>query len=103
MDHVSESSELSTASSGATNSDESRRGRPAGGGQNGYKQCVSESVVIPSVCRMCGSTERTNYKNIRRHEHDGIETEWKDCYCADCGQRRTDIFKTKTAVTEEAR
>lgn len=78
------------------NGNGNQRGRPVGGGQVGYKQVVSEAVVIESVCRMCGSHGRTDYANIRTHEHDGVRTQWKDCNCSVCGQRRTDIFKTTT-------
>ena len=80
------------------NGNGNQRGRPLGGGQVGQKQFVE---VVQSLCRMCGSASRTHYVNVRSQEHDGILTQWKDTNCQQCGQRRTDIFKTPIEAVAE--
>ena len=59
------------------------------------KAVVSHTVAVVSSCQVCGSERRTDYEGIREHSHDGVVTQWKNCGCLDCGQRRTDIFRTK--------
>lgn len=74
------------------------RGRPLGGGQQAIKVMVEPVVircqaVLPSG-GLCGSSERSAYFNVRRHEHDGFEIVWRSCTCSACGQLRTERTKT---------
>ncbi len=66
--------------------------------------------VVPSSCKMCGSTERTEYSNTRQVELSGTcqvtgrvftQVIWRDCTCLECGQKRCDrtpVFEGETAA-----
>jgi len=58
------------------------------------REVVSTTTAIVSRCKRCGSTERSEYGNIRRKTINAMSVVWKDCQCQVCGQRRCDIFKT---------
>jgi len=71
-----------------------KAGRPSGS----KTRAKPESVARPSVCKQCGSTERTPYrrKPIRRSISGVFEGRpynvivWRVCYCKECGQIRRD-------------
>lgn len=75
------------------------RGRPAGGGSVATKEVVSETVAKQSVCKGCGSQDRTAYNGCTEMTHAGVTTTWKRTKCTSCGQSRVDIFKTKAVAT----
>lgn len=66
--------------------------------------------VAPSSCKMCGSTERSEYSNTRHIDASGTcaitgrtytQVIWRDCTCLDCGQKRCDrtpVFEGETTA-----
>ena len=56
------------------------------------------NLVEPSRCRVCGSTERSPYSNVRRLDHAGLTPDgrpykqvvWRRTTCLKCGQARDD-------------
>lgn len=64
--------------------------------------------VSPSLCRVCGSQERSEYGNVRRREGEGtcnitgrqfMAMIFRDCTCLNCGQRRCD--RSPVFISEE--
>lgn len=82
----------------------SKRGRPEG---------ATTSAVInhvePSVCKTCGSSERSSYNGCTRNEISGTMPDgriytailWRPCKCLACGQSRID--KTPIYPAQEIR
>ncbi len=88
-----------------------RRSKPPTETKAAPPEPEKSNIVEPSVCRMCGSTDRTPYHHTRRLKQSGTLENgraynwvfWRTCKCRNCDQVRVDkFFELTDAFHQEA-